>query len=97
MGKKREEFFVAHVCLGSLEPKYLDATTLKPSTKDSKEIILNKDFCERGFVELAPSSKTQSEQCHKYCSVCEANGKPKIDLRELYSELRKKKPKEQNS
>ena len=38
----------------------------------------NRDYCDRGFVDICPTRATQSEQCWKYCPECEAKGYPKI-------------------
>jgi|GEM_PF-3658757 len=34
----------------------------------------HKDYCNGGFVDIAPSHKTCSLQCWKYCPECEAKG-----------------------
>jgi len=42
---------------------------------------LNKEhpnYCNRGFIDIAPSSSTLSEQCWKYCKNCEEKGYPII-------------------
>lgn len=65
--------YIAHVCLNSkLKP-------LQKGTKENKGIrIEHPDFCERGFVDIAPDGAS-GEQCWKYCSQCEAKGFPKIN------------------
>jgi len=32
------------------------------------------DYCEKGFVDIAPTGQSCSEQCWKYCPACEAKG-----------------------
>lgn len=36
------------------------------------------DYCDMGFIDLAPNKFSCSEQCWKYCPHCEAKGYPKI-------------------
>ena len=65
--------YIAHVCLNSKLPP------VQKGTKDKKiPRIEHPDFCERGFVDVAPSTSSLSEQCWKYCPECEAKGFPKI-------------------
>lgn len=45
---------------------------------NSKLSPKHKDYCNKGFVDIAPSIRTCSEQCWKYCPECEAKGFPVI-------------------
>jgi hypothetical protein len=63
--------YIAHFCKNSLLPP------IKKGSKTTAKIN-HPDFCENGFVDIAPSKSTTGEQCWKYCPKCEAKGFPVI-------------------